>query len=242
MLHRKINPLIIIYFVVIFLPLAMVVTILCATTAIIMIPIAGDSRWGYLPGRIWARLLMYLSLTKVKIDGNNNFDPDRSYVFVANHQSIYDIFLIYGWLNSKFRWIMKKELRLIPLVGYTCERMGHIFIDRSSPIRARQSLEKAKERLKNGGSIVLFPEGTRTRNGQVGRFKRGAVTIASELNMPIIPLTIKGAYEVLPRHSGYIKPGIITLYIHPAINATTVANTESHILLEQIRTTIAEKL
>lgn len=199
-MKRKINPLAIIYSTFIFIPLAIIATIITCLSIIIMSLIAGDAKWGYYPGRVWGRVMCVLALTHIKINGNENIDPEKSYIFVANHQSMFDIFLIYGYLNAKFKWIMKMELRRTPLLGKACESMGHIFVDRSSPMRAQKSLEAAKDRLLQGNnSIFLFPEGTRSSNGKIGRFKRGAFTIARDLHLPIIPVTISGAYNVLPK-------------------------------------------
>lgn len=242
MKQPKINLFVTLYLAIIFLPIAVIITILCASLTIIMIPIAGDSKWGYYPGKIWARILMFTSLIKVKIKGQNNFDTNKSYIFVSNHQSILDIFLIYGWLNTKFKWIMKKEIRKIPFVGKACDMMGHIFIDRKNPIQAHKSIKNAEDKLINGTSIVLFPEGTRTKNGKLNVFRRGAFTIAKDLNLPIVPLTITGAYEALPYHKCYIKPGIITLHIHAPVETNYILNNDIPTLSKQIKETINQPL
>lgn len=120
-MKRKINPLAIIYSTFIFIPLAIIATIITCLSIIIMTPIAGDAKWGYYPGRVWGRVMCALALTRIKINGNENIDPEKSYIFVANHQSMFDIFLIYGYLNAKFKWIMKMELRRTPKYGtYLC--------------------------------------------------------------------------------------------------------------------------
>ena len=103
----------IIYSTFIYIPLAILSTIITCVSIIIMTPIAGDAKWGYYPGRVWGRVMCALALTRVKIVGNENIDPNKSYIFVANHQSMFDIFLVYGYLNAKFKWIMKMELRQI---------------------------------------------------------------------------------------------------------------------------------
>jgi 1-acyl-sn-glycerol-3-phosphate acyltransferase len=176
---------------------------------------------------------------RIKVEGNENIDPKASYIFVANHQSIYDIPLVYGWLNNNFIWIMKKELRRLPFIGKTCEHIGHIFIDRSNPLRAKHSLEIAKQNLKQGNcSIFLFPEGTRTNNGQVGRFKRGAFTIARDLHFPIVPITITGAYEALPKGPNYIIPGTIKMTIHKPIDTTHLTDENINETIDQVRNTI----
>ena len=242
-MKRKLNPLAIIYSTFIFIPLAIIATIITCLSIIIMTPIAGDAKWGYYPGRVWGRVMCAIALTRVKIKGNENIDPEKSYIFVANHQSMFDIFLIYGYLNAKFKWIMKMELRRTPLLGKACESMGHIFVDRSSPMRAQKSLEAAKSRLLQGNnSIFLFPEGTRSANGKIGRFKRGAFTIARDLHLPIIPVTISGAYNVLPKNGWYITPGTITMTIHQPIDTTNLNDDNLNETIDQVKNTVESAL
>ena len=111
-------------------------------------------------------------------------EKKQSYVFVANHQGAFDIFLIYGFLGRNFKWMMKKGLRKIPLVGVACEYAHHIFVDKSGPSKIRASYDKAREELKEGMSLVVFPEGARTFTGHMGVFRRGAFMLADELQLP----------------------------------------------------------
>jgi len=101
--------------------------------------------------------VLQFTFVKVKITGLEKLNPRQSYVIVCNHQSIYDIFVVYGWLPMIFKWMMKEEVRRIPFVGIACEAAGHIFINRSNPVAAKHSLEKAESQLKNGVSVVIFP-------------------------------------------------------------------------------------
>ena len=246
-MRRKINPtlqlLAIIYHIVVFMPIAIIVTIITSISIILILPIAGNAHWGNIPAMIWSRILCTLSLVRVKVQGNENIDSKASYILVANHQSIYDIPLVYGWLNNNFKWIMKKELRRLPIIGKTCELMGHIFIDRSHPMRAKQSLEVAKKNLKQGeSSIFLFPEGTRTRNGKIQRFKRGAFTIARDLHLPIVPVTIIGAYDALPKGLNYITPGTIQMIIHSPIDTTHLNDENLNEMVDKVKNTIESKL
>ena len=242
-MRHKINPILqllaIIYHITIFLPLGILTTIICCGLIVILLPIAGNAKWGSYPAKAWARILVTLSLVRVKRHNSHNIDPNGSYIFVANHQSIYDIPLVYGWLDNNFKWIMKKELRRLPFIGKTCALMGHIFIDRSNPMRAKQSLEKAKQNLQQGNSsIFLFPEGTRTRNGQLLHFKRGAFTIARDLHLPIVPVSIIGAYEVLPKGLNCIIPGLIKIRFHQPIDTTNLTDNNLNETIDQVRTII----
>ncbi len=199
-------------------PIIIVISIITALITILLSPIFPNKKISYFPARWWSRICCALCFVKVKIRGTENIDPKQSYVFISNHQSLFDIFAIYGWLPSIFKWLMKIELRKIPLVGTACELAGHIFIDRSNPIAAQESIKKAEKKLKNGVSVVIFPEGTRTRDGKLGKFKHGAFRIATDLSLPIVPITIRGSFERISRSTLKITPGTIEMIIHQPID------------------------
>lgn len=146
-----------IYLFLIAIPLLLVVTVLAASITIIVSALGGGRIFGYWPGAIWGRLFCIISLVRVKVRGRDNISRGQSYVFVANHQGAYDIFSIYGYLGHNFRWMMKKALERIPLVGYSCKVSGHIFVDNSSPSAIKNTMETAERRLAGGMSVVVFP-------------------------------------------------------------------------------------
>lgn len=213
-----------IYQFLIMAPLLVVLTILAAAATIIGSALGFGRFWGYWPAHLWARAFCRLSLVKVTVRGREKISPKTSYVFVANHQGAYDIFSIYGYLNHDFRWMMKKELRKIPLVGYACQTSGHIYVDNSTPGATRHTMAEAESRLKNGMSVVVFPEGSRTRDGKLHRFHRGAYMLAMEFSLPVVPITIDGAFDILPRGSWLPNTGHIILTIHEPI----IAGSEGH--------------
>ena len=138
---------------------------------------------------------------------------------MANHQGAFDIFLVYGYLNRNFKWMMKYQLRQIPVVGYTCAKAHHIFVDKRGPKKIKASYDAARETLKDGISLTVFPEGARTFTGHMGVFKRGAFALADELQLPVVPLTINGSFDIMPRmrdmHFANWHP--LTLTIHQPI-------------------------
>ena len=216
-MSQKINPVFIVYQWVLVFPIMLVITAVVALSTIFLSPLLPNSKLAYHPAKMWARLCCYLNFVRVKISGLEKLNPQQSYVFALNHQSIFDIFVVYGWLPFIFKWMMKAELRKIPLIGKACESAGHIFIDRTNAIAAKRSLEKAEAQLKNGVSLVVFPEGTRTKTGKMGAFKRGAFRVATDLSLPIVPVTIRGSFERLHRNTLHIVPGTIELIIHEPI-------------------------
>lgn len=200
-------------------PILLAATILTALLTIIFSMI-GMGRWaGNFFPHWWARLFCALTLVRVTVKGRENIDPATSYVFVANHQGAYDIFSIYGYLNHQFRWMMKKALEKIPLVGYSCKVSGHIMVDNSTPASTRETMEKAEKQLQGGMSLVVFPEGARSWDGKMRPFKRGAYRLAVEFGLPVVPITINGSFDVMPRFKKIPMFGHIVLTIHRPIEA-----------------------
>jgi 1-acyl-sn-glycerol-3-phosphate acyltransferase len=173
---------------------------------------------GYFGGVIWSRLNAFITPMIVRVEGKKNIQNKTSYVVIANHVSLYDIFLIYGWLGIDIKWIMKKELRKIPGVGFGSRKVGHIFLDRSNRRVAVESLNEAKQKLASGASVVVFPEGTRSISGKMGTFKRGAFKLALDLELSILPLTLVGTRKIMPTNTLNIMPGKVKMIIHEPID------------------------
>ena len=159
--------------------------------------------FGYYPGRIWSKVVLRVLLLPIHVEGREHLHPRQSYVFVANHQGPVDIFLIYGYLGRNFKWMMKKALRKMPLVGVACEKARHIFVDKSGPKAIKETIDKARATLQNGTSLVVFPEGSRTFTGHMGLFRKGAFQLADDLQLPVVPVTIDGSFDVLTRMAGF---------------------------------------
>ena len=194
----------IIYQYLIAIPLILVITLFTALVTVICFP------WknGAFPHAVqvfWSRSIIRLLLVPITVTGQENIQKGQSYVFVSNHQSFLDVFAIYGWLPANFKWLMKKELRRVPFVGFACKVAGHIFVDRANPVAALHSIKEIEAELQNGVSTVIFPEGTRTKTGEMGRFKRGAFQVALDLHLPIIPISLTGCYEAMPRGTYYAR-------------------------------------
>lgn len=206
-----------IYQLCIALPLIVVATVLAAAFTIGGTLLFRNEFWAYYPGKIWSKFICRILLLPVKVTGRENLKEGQSYLFVANHQGAFDIFLIYGYLGREFKWMMKKGLRKIPFVGKACEVGGQIFVDRSSPRRVLATMKKAEQTLKGGMSVVVFPEGARTFTGHMGYFKRGAFQLADALHLPVVPLTINGSFDVLPRTGRWVSWHRLELVIHEPI-------------------------
>jgi 1-acyl-sn-glycerol-3-phosphate acyltransferase len=223
-------------------PCLALATIVLGTLAVLLSFVVSSRLVSQLTGVPWAKFMTLLTPMLVTVSGRENVDPGQSYVVVSNHQSQYDIFVLYGWLGVDFRWIMKQELRRAPVLGVACERAGHIFIDRSNRRAAARSLEEAKDKITGGTSVLFFPEGTRSRTGELGVFKRGAFQIAADLGLPVLPVTIRGTREILPPGTLDLFPGRVRLIIHPSLRLGDQGGGTVRELTAEARTRVASAL
>lgn len=230
-----------IYQIFIMLPVVLLTTILVALLTIVGCSLGGGRWWGYYPAMFWGKVWCWFSLVKVTVSGRENIDKNTSYVFVSNHQGAYDIFSIYGYLGHTFRWMMKKSLEKIPFVGFACRKAEQIFVDNSSPIAVRQTMAEARERLRDGMSLVVFPEGTRSRNGKMSKFKKGAYQLATQFELPIVPITIDGAYDILPKDAKLPRWGHIKITIHKPVPVAE-DGVDVQMLMDETFNTIHEAL
>ena len=206
-----------IYQVFIGLPIFLVSTFLVCISIILGCRFGDPNFWSYWPGKIWSYVMCYSLLLPVKVKRNPNVKKDTSYVFVANHQGAFDIFLIYGFLGHPFKWLMKVGLRNIPLFGKACESGGHIFVDKSGPRKILTTIMHARKVLKGGMSLVIFAEGSRSFTGHMGEFKRGAFQLADQLQLPIVPITLNGPFDVLSRTAKWPSWHPLNITIHDPI-------------------------
>ena len=204
-------------------PLLMVLTVFTAVFTVCTV-FWKNAEFVHKVQQFWSRSFFWLMFLPVSVDGQEHIVPGQSYVFVANHQSMFDVWLVYGWLPVIFKWLMKAELRKVPFVGTGCKAAGHIFIDRRNTKAAMESLKEVEKQLVNGVCTVIFPEGTRSLNGEVGRFKRGAFQIAWDLGLPIIPLSLDGCYEVLPKGKPFVYRAPVHMHIGEPIDLKQFSN------------------
>lgn len=187
------------YQLLIALPLIAIYTLITSLMVIIGCTLGNGHFWGYYPGKWWAQFIIRILLLPVKVEGRENLVKGQSYVFVANHQGAFDIFLIYGFLSRNFKWMMKRQLRQMPFVGKACESAHHIFVDKRGASKIRETYDRARQTLQGGMSLVVFPEGARSFTGHMGVFKRGAFMLADDIELPVVPLTINGSFDIMPR-------------------------------------------
>lgn len=194
-------------------------------------------------GTLWAWALCRANGTKVVVRGRRKADPNQSYIIMSNHQSHFDILALYGHLWRQFRWVMKQELRKVPVLGWACDEIGHIYIDRSDREKSIASLRRAQERLESGVSIIFFPEGARSRDGSLGEFKKGGFIMALEMGLPILPISVSGAREILPSKSMALRRGgRIDVMVHEPIDTSSYSHETIEQLMGEVRRSIAAGL
>lgn len=200
-------------------PLVALLTLLTTLVTTLGCILGNGHFWGYYPGKCWSWLTIRILLLPVKVEGHEHLDKKQSYVFVSNHQGAFDVFLIYGFLGRNFKWMMKYQLRKMPFIGMACQAAHHIFVDKRGTAKIKQTYLEARQTLKDGMSLVVFPEGARTFTGHMGDFKRGAYMLASDLQLPVVPLTINGSFQVMPRMRDmkWVQWHPLTLTIHEPI-------------------------
>lgn len=204
----------------VFLPLLLLSTCFFVGLGMVIIFLSDDYAANRIAGVWWSRFNSYITPMRVKVIGSENIVKGQSYIVASNHQSSYDIFVLFGWLGVDLKWVIKTELRKYPVFGYAVEAGGNIVIDRSNPKEAYKSLEKARQKVTGGTSIIMLPEGTRSRTGELGPFKKGAFVLARDLNLPVLPVSITGTRKILPPKTLDLFPGRAVLQIHPPVDVS----------------------
>ncbi len=190
--------------------------------------------------RGWARVLLFVCGVSVRVTGLQNLDRLATYVFVSNHASLLDIPAVIAGVPAQIRIVYKKELERIPIFGWGLKWGSYIGIDRGRGIEAVRSLEEAAQRIRHGASVLLFAEGTRTEDGKLQPFKRGAFNLAVKAGVPVVPLTVNGSYRVLPKGSTSIRPGRVTLLLDAPILPLNGGGKEAEVfLLRQVHDAIS---
>jgi 1-acyl-sn-glycerol-3-phosphate acyltransferase len=190
----------------------------------------------------WAKTILWGAGVKVQIRGLSDIDKQKAYIFIPNHLSFFDIFSLLTYLPVDFKFILKKELMRIPVLGWAMKRAGYISIDRSSPSKARRTLMRAVERIKGGTSLVMFAEGTRGYNGRLQPLKRGAFQLAMASGVPVVPVAIKGTREIMPKGSFTIRKGSIVIQLEKPIETITYTKQTMPQLIERVSRSITAML
>jgi 1-acyl-sn-glycerol-3-phosphate acyltransferase len=194
-------------------------------------------------GRMWGKTMLIFSGVNVKITGNpvsaSDFAPS---IFMANHQSAFDIFTLLAAFPVPFRWVAKEELFKIPIFGPAMRRAGYVPINRGNPRDALKSLNKAAMKIKGGTSVVVFPEGTRSEDGKLLPFKNGGFILAIKSQVPIIPVAIHGTQAIKPKKSFWIHPRTVYLHFGDPIETAGMKTRDKELLKERTFNALSAQL
>ncbi len=192
--------------------------------------------------RLWGRSILIVSRIKVSVKGLSNIDPSKSYIYMSNHQSNFDIPVLLGYLKVQFRWLAKMELFKIPIFGHAMRKAGYISIDRNNRESAFESLKTAARKIKSGVSVLIFPEGTRSRDGKIRSFKKGGFVMAVDSGVPIVPIVLTGTSSIMTKGSFRINPGKVSMTIHQPIQTSVYTRETKEALMERVQRVICDDL
>jgi 1-acyl-sn-glycerol-3-phosphate acyltransferase len=206
-----------------------------ATVSILSSFVSGSGRLQHYCMRRWSKDNLWLSRARVEIEGLENIDYSRPQIFVANHSGLHDILSLAANLPIQFRWIAKKSLFRIPFMGWHMRRSGYIPIDRDNPRDMAKSIMEAAKAINHGVNAIAFPEGTRSKTGDLGKFYSGAFSLAMRTGVPLVPISIDGSYRVIAPMTPQVNPGVILrIRIDRAIDLSTYAKAEKQRLMDDV--------
>lgn len=191
---------------------------------------------------VWARFGLFLAGVKLEVSNLDKIPEGRPLIFMGNHQSNFDILTLYAALPHHFSWIAKEELFRIPLFGLAMRRAGYIPLDRGDGRRALKSMDEAAKKIRSGVSVIIFPEGTRTLDGNLLPFKRGGFLLAAKAGVPIIPFTINGTAKINPAKTLELRKGKVTISFADPMETTGATGKKRDDLIERVRNSIENGL
>lgn len=216
-------------------------TLFLATVAVLGLFVEPTGRlYMWIAGNLWGRVVLAIGGIQLVVKGGEHLDSKQPYVICANHASQMDIPAIFGGLSIPVRFMAKKSLFFIPIFGWSMWLARFIPVNRGSSRKARASIRNAAKKVKNGPSVLVFPEGTRSPDGQIKKFKSGAFVLAVQAEVPILPVAIRGSFDVLPKDSVRPKRGVIEFVIGKPIATDGVAISEKDKLRQQTREVISQ--
>ena len=186
----------------------------------------------------WAKVILRVCGIKVAVSGKENVDPDIPRIYMVNHQSYFDIFVVLACLPVDFKFLLKEELMRIPLLGPAMKRAGYIGIARDDPRKAIKSMNLAAARIKGGASVLIFPEGTRSEDGHLGSFKKGGFNLALKSGCDIVPVAISGTTRIVPKGSLRVEKGIVGFHVNMPISLAGYSKRNIVQLMDEVHSSI----
>jgi 1-acyl-sn-glycerol-3-phosphate acyltransferase len=190
--------------------------------------------------RLWGRTALLANRVNVRLEGMEQVRGKGPYIFMSNHQGSYDIFALLGHLPFQFKWLAKKEIFSIPFFGWTMAAAGYISIDRGGTRNTVEAMNRAAQKIRDGMSVVVFPEGSRSPNGSIQPFKKGGFTLAIKSKVPIVPVSIAGSREIMPKERLTAVSGEIRIRMGRPIETRDYTLSSRSLLMERVSQTILE--
>ena len=215
------------------IPVVSLYTVVLGTASLFSSLVDATGDFGHRCARAWAWLILKTTGVRVRVSGLEHLDPTRSYVVAANHQSIYDIPIVFAALPLQLRIVAKHSLGRVPFLGWHLQRTGHLLVDRTNP--GAGILKRMAQLIGAANSLIVFPEGTRSSDGRVGRFKGGIFLLAIDSGIPVLPVSIARSRFVMKKGRLMVCPAEVTLTVHEPIPTTGVTRAGARELAERVR-------
>ena len=216
-------------------------TAVCGTVSLFASLFDSQGRWQHACARTWSWLILKTSGIRVRVEGLEHIHPDEATIYCVNHQSAMDIPVLFVNLPVQFRFVAKRSLFNLPFMGSHLRRSGHVPVDRDRPHQAMKSMKTAAKEIREGKSVLLFPEGHRSRNGQLLPFKAGSFYIAILAGVPIVPITLNGTPNVLKPDTYHVRAGQTELIVHPAISTEGLSLKDAEKLSARVKEIIGSR-
>ena len=220
------------------IPVIGLYTIVLGTISIVSSVFDRSGDFGHRCARAWSNLILKTTGVRVTVDGGGRLDPTRSYVLASNHQSIYDIPILFAALPLQLRIVAKSSLGSFPFLGWHLQRTGHLLVNRKNP--GADIVTKMRRLVSEAHSLIVFPEGTRSVDGRVGRFKKGPFLVAVDAKLPVVPVSVSGSRHVMKKGRLMVRPGHVRVTVHEPIPSEGLTRAEVIAFASGIRETVRQ--
>ena len=215
-------------------------TLILGALVLVTYPFDRKGRAGHHYAKLWGKIALLANRVKVRVEGLDRLNGKGPYIFMSNHQGYYDIFTLLSHLPYQFKWLAKKELFSVPILGWTMAAAGYISIDRGGTRATVGAMDEAARKIREGMSVVIFPEGSRSPDGSIQSFKKGGFTLAIKSKTAIVPIAISGSRDIMPKDRLTAAPGEIRMFVGLPIEIQHYSLKDRESLMKKVRETISK--
>jgi len=217
-----------------------IATLVLGVLTLVSYPLDRKGRIGHCCARMWGRVALLANRVKVKVEGLEKIKSKGPFIFMSNHQGSYDIFVLLGHLPFQFKWLVKKELFSIPFFGWAMSAAGYISLDRQGTRETVEAMNEAAQKIRDGMSVTIFPEGSRSPDGSIQPFKKGGFSLALKAKVPIVPISLSGSREIMPKDRLTASSGEIRIRIGDPIETEPYSMKDRNALMDKVSETISD--